>query len=252
MAERFIRIVQGIDELTIALVTPAFQTFLYPPPGFSVMAEARKVLVICAHSDDQVIGAGGTIAKFARDGGQVRTFICSFGEQSHPHLKEIDVRKMRVAESKTADKVLGGHGVLFLGMKEGHFLEDYDALQWREKLLRHIHVFKPAMILTHSPDDPHPDHRAVYKIVLDLHSKGKLNAEVYTFDIWTLFHTSQRHSPRLVIDISKSFTRKLDALSSFRSQKVALFTLLWSVYVKAVYYGLKRGVRYAEVFHRVR
>jgi LmbE family N-acetylglucosaminyl deacetylase len=148
--------------------------------------------------------------------------------------------------------VLGGHGILFLGMHEGKFLEDYAALRWREKLLHHIHLFKPTMIITHSPDDPHPDHRAVHKIVMDLYTHGTLTAEVYTFDVWTLFHVSQRHSPKLVIDISKTFTRKLDALSTFKSQRVALFTLLWSVYVKAIYYGIRRGVRYAEVLYRVR
>lgn len=214
--------------------------------------DVQRVLVICAHSDDQVIGAGGTIAKLAREGSQVRTFICSFGEQSHPHLKKVEVRKMRVFESQKANQILGGTSVLFLGMQEGHFLEDYERLHWRGKLLRHLHEFKPQRILTHSADDPHPDHRAVHKIVMNLYSKGGLNCEVYTFDIWTFLNIKKRKSPKLIVDISKTFTRKLDAISIFRSQKIALFTLLWSVYTKAIYYGLKRGARYAEVFYKVR
>jgi LmbE family N-acetylglucosaminyl deacetylase len=214
--------------------------------------DVKRVLIICAHSDDQVIGAGGTIAKLAKEECQVRTFICSFGEQSHPHLKKVEVRKMRVFESQKANQILGGTSVLFLGMREGHFLEEYDHLRWRGKLLRHIHEFKPQRILTHSADDPHPDHRAVHHIVMDLYEKGGLKCEIYTFDIWNLFNIKKRRNPRLIVDISKTFTRKLDALSAFRSQKVALFTLLWSVYTKAIYYGLKRGVRYAEVFYKVR
>lgn len=216
------------------------------------MEKIKRVLILCAHSDDQVIGAGGTIAKLSREGVDVRTFICSFGEQSHPHLKPVEVRKTRVRESQQANKILGGSHVLFLGMREGRFLEEYEQRQWRAKLLRHVHTFKPERILTHSADDPHPDHRAVYAIVQDMYTHGRLQCEVYTFDVWNLFNIKKRRCPKLVIDISKTFTRKLDALSAFRSQKVALFTLLWSVYLKAFYYGIKRGVRYAEVFYKVR
>jgi LmbE family N-acetylglucosaminyl deacetylase len=216
------------------------------------MDDVKRAMVICAHSDDQVIGAGGTIAKLAKNGAEVRTFICSFGEQSHPHLKKIDVRRTRVLETKKANTVLGGSEVLFLGMREGHFLEEYRQKQWYAKLLRHIQKFKPDRIFTHSSDDPHPDHRAVYNMVMDIHTRGKLTCEVFTFDVWNLFNIKKRHNPRLVVDISQTFARKLDALSVFRSQKVALFTLLWSVYTKAAYYGLKRGVRYAEVFYKVR
>jgi LmbE family N-acetylglucosaminyl deacetylase len=216
------------------------------------MDDVKRVLIICAHSDDQVIGAGGTIARLTREGVLVRTFICSFGEQSHPHLKKIDIRKTRVLESQKANHILGGKDVLFLGMREGHFLEDYNRLHWRAKLLRHIHSFKPDRIFTHSVDDPHPDHRAVHKMVQDIYVNGALKCEVYTFDVWNLFNIRKRRSPKLVVDISQTFTRKLDALSAFRSQKIALFTLLWSVYTKAIYYGLRRGVRYAEIFYKVR
>ena len=215
------------------------------------MDDVKRVLVLCAHSDDQVIGAGGTIARLAKTA-EVKTFICSFGEQSHPHLKKVEVRKVRVLESKKANQILGGSDVLFLGMREGHFLEDYAHLHWRQKLLKHIHTFKPDRIFTHSSDDPHPDHRAVHHIVQDLYTHGNLDCEVYTFDVWNLFNIKKRRNPKLVVDITPTFTRKLDALSAFRSQKVALFTLLWSVYLKAFYYGMKRGVRYAEVFYKVK
>lgn len=215
------------------------------------MNDAKRVLIICAHSDDQVIGAGGTIAKLAKQGAQVRTFICSFGEQSHPHLQQIDIRKTRVLESKKANALLGGGSVLFLGMREGRFAEDYHKYQWESKLLHHLHDFKPDCILTHSSDDPHFDHRATHKIAMQVCKKSKLQSEIYTFDVWNLFNISKRRNPKLVVDISQHFARKLDALSTFRSQRVALFTLLWSVYVKAIYYGLKRGVRYAEVFYKV-
>jgi len=216
------------------------------------MQDFRRVLILCAHSDDQAIGAGGTIAKFSSAGVDVKTFIFSFGELSHPHLQEMEVRKTRVQESQDANKILGGTSVIFLGMREGKFPEEYSERKWYEKLLSHIHSFRPDCILTHAPDDLHPDHRAVYKIVMDVYERGKLTCDLYAFDIWTVLNVKKRHVPCLVVDISQTFTKKIDALSAFRSQKVALFTLLWSVYAKAIFWGLRRGVRYAEVFYKLR
>ena len=44
--------------------------------------EKRKeaVLFLCAHNDDQLIGAGGTIAKYAKEGKKIVTIVFSFGE----------------------------------------------------------------------------------------------------------------------------------------------------------------------------
>jgi len=215
------------------------------------MEHVKRVLVFVAHSDDQVIGPGGTIAKLAKEGVEVRTFVCSFGELTHPHLKAVEVRKMRVRESQQADKVLGGKGVFFMGMREGHFLEDFEEKRWHSKLLRHCKDFKPDRIFTHASDDPHPDHRAVHKMLLTVHKDLRYPCEVYTFDVWNLF-SLKRRKPKLVVDISATFTRKLDAISMFRSQKVAVFVLLWSVYTKAFFNGLRRNCRYAELFHKVR
>jgi LmbE family N-acetylglucosaminyl deacetylase len=197
------------------------------------------------------MGPGGTIAKLAREGAEIRTYVCSYGEMSHPHLNPIEIRRTRVLESKRADSLIGGSGIQFLGLAEGKFRQEFDERNLHQKLLRSIQQFKPDTIFTHSSDDPHPDHRVVHAIVLRIHDGLGFPCEVYTFDIWNLFNLKRR-SPKLVVDVSSTFVRKLDALSTFKSQKVALFTLLWSVYVRAIIGGLRRGVRFAEVFYRVR
>jgi len=215
------------------------------------MERPQRVLVFCAHSDDQVIGVGGTIARLAREGADVKTFICSFGELSHPHLKPMDVKRTRVLESKEADKILGGNGINFLGMHEGKFLEEYNEKRWHDKLVAHVQTFKPERIITHSSDDPHPDHRAANNMLLDVHKDLKFSCEVYTFDVWNIVNLKRR-SPKLIVDISQNFTKKMDAIAAFKSQRLTWFFLLWTVYARAMYYGLKRGVRYAEIFYKVR
>lgn len=212
----------------------------------------KRVLVFCAHSDDQALGAGGYIAKLAKDDVKVRTIVCSFGEQSHPHLDKREIRRVRVLESKRADKILGGSGVMFLGLHEGSFEKEYDDRKLHEGLVRQIDEFKPDRILTHSPDDPHPDHRACHRLLLRLHSDLSRPCEVYTFDVWNLFNLKKRRRPKLVIDITQTFKKKIDSLSAFRSQRHAMAVLTWSIYTKGVYWGFRRGCRYAEVYYKVR
>lgn len=213
---------------------------------------ARRVLVFCAHSDDQSFGAGGFIAKLSSEGAKVRTIVCSFGEQSHPHLKPEEVRPTRVDESQKADKILGGNGVMFIGLKEGKFIEDFHERNLLEKLSKVVKEYKPDLILTHAIDDPHPDHRAVLQILLEIHDNAQLTCEVFSFEVWNFANILKRRAPILVVDVTKTFHRKVRSLEVFKSQISSLIMLLWSVYVKAFYWGLRNRTRYAEAYYKVR
>ena len=97
------------------------------------MVMSRKkhpILIVCAHSDDQIIGAGGTMAKYAGQGFEVHTVIMSFGEGVRPHVKREFVAKTRIKESQKADKIIGGSGVTFLGLKEAQFEKDFKKIDF--------------------------------------------------------------------------------------------------------------------------
>src|SRR4030042_759227 len=118
---------------------------------------ADTVLSIAAHNDDHVLGAGGTLAKYARQGKRIRTVVMSYGESSHPHLKKEVIIKTRLDESFRADKVLGGKGVVYLGLKESNFLSEFEEKGVVKRLVDIIEKEKPSMIFTPGLDDFHPD-----------------------------------------------------------------------------------------------
>ena len=60
----------------------------------------ETIIVMSAHSDDFVIGAGGTIAEYIKQGKKVISIVFSYGEKSHPWLKEKVVQKFRIQETK--------------------------------------------------------------------------------------------------------------------------------------------------------
>ncbi len=82
---------------------------------FAIMKK-ENILVICAHSDDQIIGPGGTLSKYIKEGKNVFTIICTYGEKANPWLKEHIAIKTRVREAETANKLIGGKEVIFLGL----------------------------------------------------------------------------------------------------------------------------------------
>ena len=216
------------------------------------MPKKHTILAICAHNDDQIIGAGGTLAKYAREGKKVKTIILSFGESSHPHFKRKVIVTQRVKESLKSDKILGGAGIAYFGLKEGKFEEEFRKRRIAEKLAWIISQEKPVKIFTHSADDPHPDHKATNKIVMDLAQKQKLTCDIYSFDVWNIAKLFGQNLPKLVVDVTSTFPLKIKALKIHKSQKLTIITLLWNIYLRARINGIYARTKYAEVFYKIK
>lgn len=221
-----------------------------------------SILIFCAHSDDQVLGVGGTMAKYARQGHEVYTYIFSFGELSHPHMKKEYIKEIRTEESLLADKIIGGKGVEFFGLVDGIMSKEIINKNIYSKIKKIILDKKPDKIFTHSVDDMLPDHRSVRRAVLksydDVVKNSGFSCDVYSFDVWNLWNLKKRDKPVLVEDISDTFKFKIKALHEFKSQ-INIFThaylvniLYLGVYVRAFLYGVKYQVKLAEVFHKIR
>ncbi len=210
----------------------------------------ENILVICSHTDDQIIGAGGTIANYVEEGKNVLTIVLSYGEKSHPWLKERFTKKFRAKEAQEASQILGCK-LKILDMEDTKVNQDYK--KYKKELLRIVKRFKPAKIFTHSNEDPHPDHRAAYQITLELAKESKTNPEIYLFSVWSPFIIRKRHLPKMYVDISKTFSKKLQALKCFKSQRWnAVYPLFVTIIVRAIKNGLHIHGKYAEKFYKLK
>lgn len=217
------------------------------------MKKPESILFLCAHNDDQIVGAGGTIAKYAKEGKNIVTVIFSFGEVSLPHLQEKISKKTRVIESKRAAKLLGENELYYLGLKEGNFKTEIEEKDIQTKIINIVKRVKPSRIFTHAIDDPHPDHRAVYRFTMDLIEKMEYKGDVYSFNVWNLFlNFRKRELPKLVVDITDTFKIKLEAFRKHKSQWLPRISLTWSLYFQAILNGFDNHVKYAEVFHKIK
>ena len=211
----------------------------------------ETILVFSAHNDDQIIGAGGTLAKYAKEGKEVIVCIFSFGESSHPHFHKEEIIKTRVKELHEADDILSINKSFLLGLKEGDFFNDFTKKKRKEVIVRAIKERDPIKVFTHSNDDPHPDHKAVNNIILSILKDLNYKGEILTFDVWNPFNLRNRNLPKLIIDITETLPLKMKALKCHESQFLALVTMIPSIYSRAIVHGLKYGYRYAEKFTKI-
>lgn len=207
------------------------------------------ILTIGAHNDDYIVGAGGTLAKYRKEGKEFYSVIFSFGEMSHMHFKEDVVVAMRKKEAERADKILGGSGIEYLGIREGTFMDNKEAAI--KQLTAIINRKKPDKVFTHSDQDPHPDHYAVSQIVFETLRRMKYKGDVYSFDVWNIFRFKKQEHPQLVVDIKDTFKLKIDSFKAHKSQKAAIWSLMWNLYFKAVVHGIRHGYGLCEVCTKV-
>jgi LmbE family N-acetylglucosaminyl deacetylase len=69
-----------------------------------------SAVIVAAHPDDEILGAGGTMAMLAAAGARLRLIAVTDGEASHPGADPEAIARVRTAESAAARHVLGaGH-----------------------------------------------------------------------------------------------------------------------------------------------
>jgi len=210
----------------------------------------ETILILCAHPDDEVFGIGGTISKYVGDGKKVISVIFTYGEMAMPWMKPEEVQKIRQKESLLAAKIIGTHETLFLGLKEGQM--DKVGSESRQFLIDLIHKEQPEKIFTHSNDDPHLDHRGVYRLVCDVVKKAQYKGDLYAFDVWNPITLKKRFVPKLYVDISQTFSQKIEASKVFETQKMqGRWPLVPALTMRAVVYGWLNGCKYAERFRKI-
>jgi len=232
------------------------------PLASSAQKETKKqrcVIVFCAHPDDEVIGPGGMLLKYAKEGIKTVVVICSGGDKSHPHYKKNQLVKLRHKESMLAAEILQVSCLINLNLPDMRLFTEIQKPEVQNRIRDIILEHKPEKIFTHAIDDIlYRDHLAVHDVVLDTvkllnsskYVKRNQKLSVYTFNIWTI-NIRKRDAPKLMIDITEEFPEKMRALKCFKSQWAALIQLKPFIYSRALVAGWKKNVKYAEEFYKV-
>ena len=194
--------------------------------------EIKRILVVMAHPDDCDFGAGGTIALWTKKGIEVSYCIVTNGDQGGEasEFSLEDMAKVRQREQREAGKVLGVSQVTYLNYRDGSLVP---TLELRKEIVREIRRAKPDRMVVQSPERnwerifaSHPDHLAAGEAAIQAVYPDARNPYAFTdliesgFEPWRVRELWITGSPipNHFVDITETFSKKVDALKAHVSQ----------------------------------
>ncbi|MGK9477709.1 bacillithiol biosynthesis deacetylase BshB1 [Melioribacter sp. OK-1-Me] len=214
------------------------------------------ILIFAAHPDDAELSMGGTIAKLTGEGYKVGIVDLSQGE-----LGTRGTPELRLKEAEEASQILKLTHRENLGFKDGNLKHSEDYLR---TLIRKIREYKPKIIFAPYFNDRHPDHIGVGNLVKEaffFSGLPKISTEQKAYRPKRLFYYMQTYEfkPSFVIDISKTFETKMNAVRAYKSQFynpdshepetfISQPNFLKYIEARAKVFGFKIGKDYGEPF----
>jgi N-acetylglucosamine malate deacetylase 1 len=122
-----------------------------------------RILAVGAHPDDCEITCGGTATLYRQAGHVVKFVSMTNGESGHHEIFGDELIAIRRAEAKAAADTVGIESEV-LEFRDGRLEPSFEA---RCVLIQLIREFNPDLVLTHRPNDYHPDHRYTSQLVCD-------------------------------------------------------------------------------------
>lgn len=224
----------------------------------------KKILVIAAHPDDEVLGCAGLMARAKHEGNLVHVLICAEGltaRQTQRNVNEkSDEFKALYDSANKANLILGVDSLEFLNFPDNR-MDSVELLEVVKKIEQKIANFAPDEIYTHFHSDVNIDHQIVNKAVLvaTRPMPGKLISKVYMFEVpsstdWIFSGASQAFVPNVFVDITNFIEIKKESMKLYEIEmrKYPHSRSIENLINLAKVRGATVGVEAAEAFMLVR
>lgn len=134
-----------------------------PVPAAAPQDGKLRIIVFGAHPDDAELKAAGVAAKWAALGHHVKFVSCTNGDIGHWGMAGGPLAKRRLAEVRACAKILGIETQV-LDIHDGELMV---TMENRRTIARLIREWNADVVVSHRPNDYHPDHRYVGVLVMD-------------------------------------------------------------------------------------
>ncbi len=194
--------------------------------------EIKRVLVVMAHPDDCDFGAGGTIAQWTARGIEVSYCIITNGDQGGEEsgIPLEEMAKVRQKEQRDAGAALGVSEITYLNYRDGWLMP---SIELRKEIVKAIRIAKPDRMVVQSPERnweriyaSHPDHLAAGETAIQAVYPDARNPFAFTdlkeagLEPWRVREVwiTGSPTPNHFVDITDTFSKKMDALHAHVSQ----------------------------------
>ncbi|AXH63521.1 PIG-L deacetylase family protein [Providencia huaxiensis] len=215
----------------------------------------KTVLVVAAHSDDEALGCGGTIAKHVDNGDNVYVIFMTNGVASRISTSTNDIDNRFLASEKALE-VLGVKDVFRFDFPDNK-MDSIPLLDIAQKIESIIAKISPTIVYTHFSGDLNIDHQVTNKAVLTACRPQAWCPvkEIYCFEVLSSTEWNSKSMsaflPQKIVDISEQWQRKKLSLECYQEEMRSAphSRSFESVEALALLRGATHGLHYAEAFY---
>jgi len=222
---------------------------------------SKKILIVAAHPDDEVLGCFGTVARLIKEGYEAYTLILGEGKTSRDEERIVEDKKEEIEllnhEIINANKVIGIKKVFIESLPDNRF-DHVDLLDIIKVISKVKEEVQPDIIFTHYEHDLNIDHQLTYKALITATRpmEDECVKEIYSFEILssTEWNYPLSFAPDTFFDISQTVDLKIKAMKAYPSElcEYPHPRSLEGIELNAKYQGMRVGKRYVEAFKSIR
>lgn len=188
----------------------------------------KKVLVVCAHPGDEILGCGATLARHVRQGDEVRVMVMGDGWTSRVKSveKAKDVVNLDVIEDqgRAALDVIGVKQVEYLRFPDNRF-DSVPLLELVKAIEKVKRQFVPDVLYTNSPFDLSIDQQRTSRAVVTAFrpQPGDNRTEILCFEVpssteWNTQEGAGVFAPNYFVDVAATLELKINAFQCLSSE----------------------------------
>jgi LmbE family N-acetylglucosaminyl deacetylase len=221
----------------------------------------KKILIVAAHPDDEVLGCFGTVARLIKEGYEAYTLILGEGKTSRDKNRDVvnkqDEIEVLNSEIQKANDIIGIKKVFIESFPDNRF-DSVDLLDIIKVVSKVKEEVKPDIIFTHYEHDLNIDHQITYKAVITATRpmEDEVTKEIYSFEILssTEWNYPLSFSPDTYFNIESTLDLKIGAMKEYESElcQYPHPRSLEGIELNAKYQGMRVGKKYVEAFKSIR
>jgi len=181
---------------------------------FSKDVPSGKVLVLSPHPDDEIIGCGGALVRYAKGDAKITIVYFTdgrlgFSDKFKPTEKDkVDLAAERELEAKNISKELKCEQV-FLRYKDSKLTLSKNLIGFLRQLIKD---FDPDIIFTPSILEPISDHKITSAVLANALSRIEKNYQIFQYELWSPIFAN------FYLDIDDVIDQKQKLLEYYKSQ----------------------------------